>query len=77
MGMSLRTTVTIQDDVLADLMRFTEASTRTEAVNRAVEGWVRRERIRRIKDLRGRLDIGTDVRGMREEEIGELDDLGE
>ena len=71
----MRTTVTIRDDVLADLMSFTEARTRTEAVNRAVEGWVRRERIRRIKDLRGRLDVETDVLAIQDAEIEEVGDL--
>ena len=65
----------MQDDVLADLMRFTGAKTRTEAVNRAVEGWVRRERIRRLQGLRGSLPVESDAHGLREAEVEELRDL--
>jgi len=70
----LRTTVTIADEVLSDLMRFTEARTRTEAVNRAVEEWVRQERIRRLRSLRGRLAV-EGVDGLRGAEISEAEDL--
>lgn len=53
----MRTTVKMGEEVAADLMRFTEARTRTEAVHRAVEEWVRHERIRRLRSLRGRLPM--------------------
>jgi Arc/MetJ family transcription regulator len=71
----MRTTVTIPDGVLVDLMRFSEASTRTEAVNRAVSDWVRLKRKERIKALRGALSVEGDVGSLRELEVGELEDL--
>ena len=71
----MRTTVTIPDGVLVDLMRFTEASTRTEAVNRAVSDWVRMKRKEKIKALRGALSVEGDVGSLRELEVGELEDL--
>ncbi len=72
----MRTTVTIPDGVLGDLMRFTEASTQTEAVNRAVAEWVRLKRKERIKALRGALPVEGDVGSLRGLEVGELEDLG-
>ena len=70
----MRTTVTMSEQVVSDLMRFTEAKTRTEAVNRAVEEWVRGERVRRLRALRGKLAV-EDVRGLREAEVSEVRDF--
>lgn len=71
----MRTTVTIADEMLVDLMRFTEASTRTEAVNRAVADWVRLKRKERIKALRGALSVERDAGSLRELEVGEVEEL--
>ena len=65
----------MSEEVAADLMRFTEARTRTEAVNRAVEEWVRQERIRRLRALRGRLPLETGSEELRAAEISEVKDL--
>jgi hypothetical protein len=65
----------MSDEIASDLMRFTEARTRTEAVNRAVEEWVRWERIRRLRSLRGRLSVETSIEGLRQAEILEAEDL--
>lgn len=72
----MRTTVTMSEEVAADLMRFTRAKTRTEAVNRAVEEWVRQEKIRRLRALRGKLSVQPAYEESREAEVAELRDLG-
>ena len=69
----MRTTVTIPEELLGDLMKFSEANTRTEAVNRAVEGWVKQQRLARLKALRGKLSI-DDV-DLETAELAELNDL--
>lgn len=71
----MRTTVTMSDEVAADLMRFTDAKTRTEAVNRAVAEWVRQERVRRLRALRGKLPVEPAYEGSRQAEIREARDL--
>lgn len=71
----MRTTVTMSEETASDLMRFTEARTRTEAVNRAVEEWVRQERIRRLRSLRGNLPVETASERLREAEVLEVEDL--
>lgn len=71
----MRTTVTIPDEVLEDLMSFTEASTRTEAVNRAVVEWVRLRKIQGIRSLRGKLSFDRDIEEIRWADIEELNDL--
>lgn len=65
----MRTTVTIPDDMLDDLMRFTDAQTRTEAVNHAVAEWVRRKKIERLRGLRGKLPLEGDLRRLRRLEV--------
>ena len=71
----MRTTVTMSDEVLTDLMRFSDAKTKTEAVNRAVEEWVRLRKIRELRSLRGRLSFAQGIEEIRRADIEELRDL--
>lgn len=58
----MRTTVTIPDPLFDELLRFTEADSRTEAIQVAVETYVRRAKLERLRALRGKLDImGTEA----------------
>ncbi|MFA6033252.1 MAG: type II toxin-antitoxin system VapB family antitoxin [Myxococcota bacterium] len=67
----MRTTVNISDTVIKDLMRFTHARTQTEAVNSALVDWVRRQRLDRLKSLRGKLQWDGDIDELRSLEMGE------
>ncbi len=71
----MRTTVTIPDEALEDLMRYTEARTRTEAVNRVISEWVRRRKIEEFKSLRGKLTFDGDLDELRALDVQELKDL--
>ncbi|MGH3148950.1 MAG: type II toxin-antitoxin system VapB family antitoxin [Rubrobacter sp.] len=71
----MRTTVTMSDEVLADLMRFSEAKTKTEAVNRAVEEWVRLRKVQELRSLRGALSFDRGIEEIRRADIEELRDL--
>ena len=58
----MRTTITIPDLLFNELMSFTEAESRTEAVQVAVETYVRRAKLERLRALRGKLDLsGTEA----------------
>ena len=58
----MRTTVTIPDPLFDELLRFTEADSRTEAIQVAVATYVRRAKLERLRSLRGKLDItGTEA----------------
>ena len=60
----VRTTITIPDTLFSELMSFTEAGSRTEAVQVAVETYVRRAKLEQLRALRGKLDIiGTEKAG--------------
>lgn len=58
----MRTTITIPDDLFQQLMTYTKSDSRTEAVQVAVESYVRRARLEQLRALRGKLDItGTEA----------------
>ncbi len=71
----MRTTITLEDEVVSDLMKFTGAPTKTGAVNRALADWVRRKRIERLKEFKGKLRFETAVEELRQLEVDELDKL--
>ena len=66
----VRTTITISDTLFSELMTFTEAGSRTEAVQVAVETYVRRAKLEQLRALRGKLDI-TGTQKMDEADISE------
>jgi len=55
MEAEMRTTLTIQDELIEKLMKYTNSKTRTEAVNRALEDWVKHLKIEKLRGLRGKL----------------------
>ena len=58
----MRTTITIPDPLFDELMRFTEARSRTEAMQVAVATYVRRAKLEQLQALRGKLEIlGTEA----------------
>lgn len=71
----MRTTITLDDSIFADLMRFTEAKSRAEAIRCAVAEWVRRKRLERLKSLRGKLQLDGDLDEFRQLEIDEMEAL--
>lgn len=68
----MRTTITIDDTIFGELMRFTQSKTRTEAINQALSEWVRRKKIERLKALRGKFELAGDLNELRRLEIEEV-----
>ena len=52
----MKTTLNIPDDRTNALWKVSEAKTRTQAVNRAIEDFIRRENTRKIAGLAGSVD---------------------
>ena len=73
-GTIMRTTISLEKKIFEDLMAFTDARTKTEAVNRAVAEWVRRKRIDRFRALRGKITWEGDIQDIRKAEIRESED---
>jgi len=61
----MRTTITIQDDTMKDLVKFSKGKTKTAAVNYAIRDWVRLKKMQEIKSLCGKLDIADDLAELR------------
>ena len=58
----MRTTITIPDELFTQLMQHTKSESRTEAIQVAVEAYVKRARLEQLRALRGKLDItGTEA----------------
>ncbi len=51
----MRTTVTIDDRTFEELLRLAATDNKTKAVNTAIAAYIRAERLRRFKELRGHL----------------------
>jgi Arc/MetJ family transcription regulator len=64
----MRATISIPNERLEQLMELTGATSRTAAINLAVETYVRQAKLRRLLALEGRADI------LSNDEIEALDD---
>ena len=71
----MRTTITLPDALVKDLMHHTHTKKTTEAVIIAIQEWLRMKKISEIKKLRGKLDIDDHLKELRQKEIKKLDDM--
>ena len=56
---SMKTTIDIPDQALADAMRFTGAKTKREAVVKAIEDYNRQQKVKQLVSSLGTWDIAT------------------
>ncbi|HLB41551.1 MAG TPA: type II toxin-antitoxin system VapB family antitoxin [Gammaproteobacteria bacterium] len=71
----MRTTITIPDALLKDLLQYAHTKKTTEAVTIAIREWLRLRKIGEIKKLRGSLAIDDNLQELRMREIQKLDKL--
>ncbi len=69
----MRTTITIDDQMILELMRESRAASRSEAIRRAVESYLERKRRERFKTLAGSRLCDLDWRTMEAAEVAEVD----
>jgi hypothetical protein len=53
----MRSTVTIEKDMLDDLLAETQAKNKTTAVKEAISDYLRRRRVEKIKSMKGKLEF--------------------
>ena len=53
----MRTTLNLDDKLLADLMRVTDAKTKTDAIQEAMAALVRRKKLDKLRSLSGRIRL--------------------
>ena len=67
----MRTTLNVDDQFFDELMRMTQAKTKTEAVRVALNEYLRLKRKQQLLGLRGCLEIADNWQALRELEIAE------
>lgn len=69
----MRTTITVDEQTFEQLMQLAGTDNKTEAVNLAIQEFIRRERLKRFRALRGKVDMPTNEAL----EAGELEEAQE
>ena len=70
----MRTTINIDDQLFDQIMVLTAASSKTEAVRRALTDYIRLRRKERLLAMRGTMDLSDYWRALRELELTEVND---
>lgn len=53
----MRSTVTIEKDILDELLKETKAKSKASAVKKAIHEYIRRRKIEKIKSMKGKLEF--------------------
>ena len=61
----MRATVTIEKDILDELIKETKAKSKASAVRQAVREYLRRKKIERIKSMKGKLEFDLTAQEIR------------
>ncbi|MFP4381385.1 MAG: hypothetical protein ACLFUS_12865 [Candidatus Sumerlaeia bacterium] len=64
----MRTTVVIDDKIARSIMAMSKAKNRSAAIRYVLEDWIRLKHLQELKALRGKVDIQTDWKKLREME---------
>jgi Arc/MetJ family transcription regulator len=64
-GGAMRTTLNIDDHALAEAVEASGGKTKTAVINEALRQYARRNRVRRLADLRGRVKWEGDLDALR------------
>ena len=61
----MRATVTIEKDILDELIKETRAKSKATAVRLAVQEYLKRKKIERIKSMKGKLEFDLTAQAIR------------
>ncbi len=53
----MRTTITIEKDILDELLKETKAKSKATAVKKAIHEYLKRKKIEKIKSMKGKLNF--------------------
>ena len=65
----MRTTLNLDDRLLAELMRVTEAKTKTDAIEQAMADLVRRKKLDKLKSLSGKIRLRLNWKAQEKAEL--------
>ena len=57
----MRTTVTLDESLVKELLKYTDSKTKTAAVAQAVKEQIRREKLRKLSEILGQIDFDEEV----------------
>jgi Arc/MetJ family transcription regulator len=64
----MRSTVTIEKDILDELLKETKAKSKASAVKEAIREYIKRGKVERIKSMKGKLEFDLTADEMRHHE---------
>lgn len=67
----MRTTLNMKDEIIDKVMLLTGAKNRSQAVNEALEHFIKEKRIKNLLELKGKLHLQEDWKEIRERELDE------
>ena len=67
----MRTTINIKSNILEEVMHLTAAKNKSQAINEALETYVREKRMQKLLDLKGKLSLEENWKALREMEFDE------
>jgi len=69
----MRTTINIPDGLISELTYLSDAGTKTAAVNKALEEWIKFKKRQRLLALKGKIDIVDNISELRKLDILEIE----
>lgn len=67
----MRTTLNLKDDVIEQVIQITGAKSMSQAVNQALEAYVKEKKIQKLLALKGKLHLDENWKALREMELNE------
>ena len=67
----MRTTINLKDQIVEEVMHMTGAKNKSQAINEALEAYVREKRLKRLLELKGKLSLDENWKALREMELDE------
>ena len=71
----MRTTLNIDPDLLDAVVETTGERSKTRAVNKALEEYVRRRKISELREIAGNIDLVNNLRELEELELKEMEQM--
>ena len=67
----MRTTINLKEKIVQEVMHITGAKNKSQAINEALEAYVREKRVKKLLELKGKLNLDENWKALREMELDE------
>ena len=72
----MRTTLDVDPDLLDAVVEITGERSKTKAVSKALEEYVRRKRVAELREIAGKIDLVNNLRDLEALELREMERMG-